>query len=273
MNRTLHLSAIFSKLTYKEFPYQTIKQQYAVALQYIKTPPIFFSNEEHDTQANIFRCDKELYIAFRGTESKKDVIADLKFRKELFISAKNKEKVHRGFQGQLIAIETPLFKQIQDLDPQYEKIIFTGHSLGGALATIASLKYVVEYQGDPEKVHCITYGSPRVGNGSFTKLFNKTVKNVIRFTNWNDPVTIVPPLLFAYRHVCQPTYLLDNRLIEPSENRNMITTLFLRIAEMVVKTVVSIFTKIRCPTKAHSMSLYCNRIEHFYSIPNGTDES
>ena len=39
-------------------------------------------------------------------------------------------------------------------------IIFCGHSLGGGIATIASLYYTYKYKN----VSCVTFGSPRVGD-------------------------------------------------------------------------------------------------------------
>ena len=65
----------------------------------------------------------------------------------------------------------------EGLDPK-RKLIITGHSLGGAMATICAKRLSEEY----ENVHCLyTYGSPRVGGRKFVKSFLSS--NRYRFRN------------------------------------------------------------------------------------------
>lgn len=51
----------------------------------------------------------------------------------------------------------------------------------------------------PGKVSYVGFGTPRVGNGEFVKLFNSVVKSPVRVANGRDPgsfsrlATIVPP--------------------------------------------------------------------------------
>ena len=66
----------------------------------------------------------------------------------------------------------------------------TGHSLGGALASLTAL--MVSQLGC---IHCITFGSPRVGDIEFAKLFNACVADIdskkhfsCRFTTEDDPI-------------------------------------------------------------------------------------
>ena len=66
------------------------------------------------------------------------------------------------------------------------QIHVTGHSLGGAMATICAKRLSEEY----ENVHCLyTYGSPRVGNPKWCK--SHKVSHY-RFQNNNDMVCKVP---------------------------------------------------------------------------------
>lgn len=50
--------------------------------------------------------------------------------------------------------------------PEYPEIFFTGHSLGGALATVAVADLTAEgtVNHTLHPVHLYTFGSPRVGN-------------------------------------------------------------------------------------------------------------
>jgi len=63
------------------------------------------------------------------------------------------------------------------------KWIFTGHSLGGALAMLAASYW------PPEQVH--TFGCPRVGNSGFVKT---VLCKVHRYENWDDPVPYLPTI-------------------------------------------------------------------------------
>ena len=110
-------------------------------------------------------------------------------------------EVHWGFYNQF----SELKPEIDEIIEKYRKeeknsneIIFSGHSLGGALATMAALKYGMEY---PDlQVNCVTFGSPRVGDEKFANYFDKIVKNSYRFVNDNDPIPCIPTA-WRYQHV------------------------------------------------------------------------
>jgi hypothetical protein len=93
--------------------------------------------------------------------------------------------------------------------------VFTGHSLGGGLATILDLEYcdLVEQRGNNAfspllgTPVCITFGSPRVlSKGTSTNFCKKIVSNKTlfhRYSNDGDPVTALPPTIpFGYYHPC-----------------------------------------------------------------------
>ena len=60
---------------------------------------------------------------------------------------------------------------------QLERIFFTGHSLGGALASLASFRVVLDRYTTPERVVLYTFGQPRVGDPIFTKTHERHVPN------------------------------------------------------------------------------------------------
>ena len=74
-----------------------------------------------------------------------------------------------------------------------QHVFFTGHSLGGALATLAASRW------NTVTTHLYTYGSPRVGGKKFIQSF--LTRNRYRFRNNNDIVTRVPFEIFGYKHV------------------------------------------------------------------------
>ncbi|MFQ5354978.1 MAG: lipase family protein [Mariprofundaceae bacterium] len=117
-----------------------------------------------------------------------DVLADLSFRKTGFNGMEN-IKVHSGFLGEFNKIWRPISENINE-HVRNMPIWVTGHSLGGALATLAGMSYAFE--------SVITFGEPRVG---FHIDMAFKAKNHIRYVNGDDPVTKVPPeLLFGYDH-------------------------------------------------------------------------
>ena len=70
-------------------------------------------------------------------------------------------------------------------------VIIIGHSLGGALATLAAVDLVPRL--DIRSI-LITYGSPRVGNKQFSEYVDKNLHGLnLRVTLKNDVVTVIPP--------------------------------------------------------------------------------
>jgi len=74
------------------------------------------------------------------------------------------------------------------------KPTFTGHSLGGALATLAAFRTVSEKWAKSEEVLVYTFGQPRVGSYSFATAYNHLVPNSYRVVNagW-DLIPHIPP--------------------------------------------------------------------------------
>ena len=68
--------------------------------------------------------------------------------------------------------------------------MFTGHSLGAAVSTIAAVEYSKQRPG---KVDNVTFGSPLVGNHLFKEEFKKQrIELARRYVNGRDPVPKSP---------------------------------------------------------------------------------
>ena len=155
--------------------------------------------DKNGTQCVVANNDDFAIVAFRGSEiwKKRDtpdpneVFADLKADVDIRLTDWAKGgKVHRGFKEALDEVWPDLMPYIKGLDNKGCKIWITGHSLGGALATLCS-DLLDNVQGT------YTLGSPRVGNEDFSK--HLRVK-VYRIVNNNDIVSRTPTL-FVYVHV------------------------------------------------------------------------
>jgi len=111
-------------------------------------------------------------------------------------------KVHKGF----LMIYSDIIERLHNVIKQYTKkgleLYFVGHSMGGAIATILSKEY--NYNG--YTTCCYSFGSPRIGNGSFCD----GTKNLVRVVNTEDiipqtPTSVTPNFIqeripFIYSH-------------------------------------------------------------------------
>ena len=157
----------------------------------------------HGAQCYVLWRESDIVIVFRGTEPKQwsDIKADLDARQRTGLH--NHGKVHKGFQGELEKVWHDLIRQINYiLEGSYDiDIHITGHSLGGAMATICA-KRLQEEGLDPHSLY--TYGSPRVGDKKWVKTLQVPH---YRFQNNNDVVCRVPFWLMGYRHHGKNIYI------------------------------------------------------------------
>ncbi len=150
-----------------------------------------------DTQAYILSLDSAVFLVFRGTEPDiyQDYLTDAYFRPQEW---SGKGRVHAGFYGALNGASWDLIEStLQQPHLQAKPLWITGHSLGGALATVAAAKL---------KPHALYhFGSPRVGDEAFGSHFNDF--QVHRFANCADVVTHVPfKNMLGYQHIGQLHY-------------------------------------------------------------------
>ena len=120
-------------------------------------------------------------------------IIDAKLRK--FIERVDKFKIKEQSIYQAISE----FFSSKYLDKTNANIYITGHSLGGALATIATMNItLIDLEQDEIKnpIHLYTFASPRVGDNIFADKFNAFISKdkikCFRFANSEDIVPKVP---------------------------------------------------------------------------------
>ena len=143
----------------------------------------FFENKETGTQAFITHNDQTVVLCFRGTEIDtdfRDILIDARFWRS---DSKVAGKVHNGFKEALDSVWDDIKAYLEKIVTDDHIVWFTGHSLGGALATLASARYT------PTATY--TFGSPKVGS----RKFNRSIKSpVYRVAKSRDIVTRVPPI-------------------------------------------------------------------------------
>jgi triacylglycerol lipase len=149
----------------------------------------FFEND--GAQCHAFWNKEEFVLAFRGTEPDElsDVLADLN---AIPRGAMTHGLVHSGFRGELDKLWDSV-SALHGKEHQNKTFYITGHSLGAAMATIATSRF----EEFTKVEQLTTFGSPRVGTRKFVK--NIATKHM-RFVNNNDIVTKVPLWIMGYKH-------------------------------------------------------------------------
>ena len=141
-----------------------------------------------NTQAFLARNDRTCILAFRGTQPDviKDWITDFKGHQVNGPVG----KVHEGFLCALNYIWRDLWEAVSS-QRGARSLWVTGHSLGGALAVLATAKLRFEKAQPISGLY--TYGQPRVGDFEFCSRFDQSFgKNTFRFVNFQDIVPRVP---------------------------------------------------------------------------------
>jgi len=179
----------------------------------------YISDQPTDTHALVLAAEDRIVVAFRGTSSTRNVGTDLRTGRvpieymwddqpagEIGGSrcwgSPNRPLVHAGFMRVYKTVRKRILKEIEGLySIEPRPIFFTGHSLGGALATLSSYD-TVKTMNPGEGVFVYTYGSPRAGNYQFVKEYDAVVPCTWRMVNAHDPVTMMPPA-FLFHHVGQ----------------------------------------------------------------------
>jgi predicted lipase len=162
-----------------------------------------FTDLDTDTQGfSGIASDQTLVIAFAGSESAKDWVNNVKFLHTPYPSVTQNQnlKVHYGFYTGYLSVRSVIHDRVESEQP--EKVIVTGHSLGGGLSTLCALD--VQYNffaNQPEQVVCYTYGSPKVGNQDFVASYNRRVPQTFRIVNGGDGAPWFPRPWQGYAHV------------------------------------------------------------------------
>ncbi len=129
-----------------------------------------------ETEVYLLWNDSQLIIVFRGSSSLVDWITDL----SIHIGV---DGVHHGFKVALDRVIYRINKEMDERGLKSHSIILTGHSLGGALATLAADSIHTNVQ------RVVTYGSPKVGDARFFMRY-KHHDITDNYINGLDPVPV-----------------------------------------------------------------------------------
>jgi hypothetical protein len=250
---TLAFFSLLSSLAYME---ETEASQWSTSLGFIGHSYVF--DKSTDTSAHVFEHKDYVAVSFAGTASIWDWGTDLDL---VFAPALFGARVHKGFlrsykgesnrlTGQAHhGVRKLLLEALAKHNYPQKKVYVTGHSLGGALATLlaADLTIIDQFGDKPhDNLACadlsdrsshvagvITYGSTRVGDKIFAQCHNKILGTKHwRVVNNNDIFPTMPTKEF-YAHVGERVFLNSNNTItyrpeeyeEPGGARNFVQKL------------------------------------------------
>ena len=185
-DRTAWLMAALSRLAYDSFETPEGRAALMATLAHGKLVLIETLNDEASgTQGYVaLRENAFAVLAFRGTEKdRKDILRDVNAR----FFATPQGKAHAGFATAYQAVDGMVREALDRIGPERmpEGLFVTGHSLGGALATVATQDLEEHYLVSA----CYTFGSPRVGVAEWSDSVKTPVYRVV---NGADSVPMVP---------------------------------------------------------------------------------
>lgn len=109
------------------------------------------------------------------------------------------------------------------MEQEYSRpIFFTGHSLGGALATICSIDPCLSFGCSASMIVVSTFGSPLYGNNWWRRIYDRTIRAHWRFAIDNDVITKTPEG-FSYSHVGEQVLLTSsgNCFLDPAVSKRL----------------------------------------------------
>ncbi|MCB1124642.1 MAG: lipase family protein, partial [Verrucomicrobiae bacterium] len=179
----------------------------------------FFEDVKVDAQCCLLIYPEGTLLAFRGTESFKDWQTNLKAGKK----ETGEEKVHSGFWNAVLSLldESPKTYSARERDQMKDlpkpltldqelaaamdsgkPLFICGHSLGGAMALLATYWVAQKLPGDAPLKTVYTWGQPRVGNKAFAETVRtSSIIRAYQHVNDRDIVPRVPPCRLGFAHV------------------------------------------------------------------------
>jgi len=154
-------------------------------------------------------------LSWRGTETLENWIENLKFIKTDHDMSCKDCKVHSGFFDTWMSLQNATLREIQRLRTAHPTVplVVTGHSLGGAVATLGS--YILHNDLKVPVDATYTYGSPRVGNQEFALAVHNRSGSEWRVTHHRDIVPHLPPdiWLLGFKHTAREVFYRADDLV------------------------------------------------------------
>uniref|UniRef100_A0A0K0FYI4 Lipase_3 domain-containing protein n=1 Tax=Strongyloides venezuelensis TaxID=75913 RepID=A0A0K0FYI4_STRVS len=136
--------------------------------------------------------ERKIIIVFRGTKTKQQLLREGISSLQNGIDFYGVGLVNRYFFKAHNILWDDIIKVYDD--PKYNgyKVYITGHSLGGALASLAAIRTQIEGYRSSDDITLYTFGQPRVGSPKFAFEFDRLVPKSWRVVHRLDIVPHLP---------------------------------------------------------------------------------
>lgn len=185
----------------------------------------YIKDKVTDTHVLVVDGEDRIVIAFKGTTSSKNLKTDINmFYSNIrallptqlgdedhegdaaallnpILNTRNwrRARIHKGFAVAYAAVGPRLLSRIKKLQGEKKRPVFlTGHSLGGALATICSIDLFLRLGLSRKDIFVSTFGAPKVGNRQFWNVYDETVPIHWRIVVGPDVVAMLPKVGYAH---------------------------------------------------------------------------
>lgn len=145
----------------------------------------------------IAQSRSRIIAAFRGTEEREEWRKDLDASQVRYPYLRGACLTHKGFTDMYSDIRPALLAALARCRKGLP-LLLTGHSLGGAVASLAALD--PQLRAGRRSISLYTFGAPRVGNPEFASLLPKRLKTSLRLYHKTDWVPSMPPASFLGMH-------------------------------------------------------------------------
>ncbi|KAL4914460.1 Alpha/Beta hydrolase protein [Aspergillus aurantiobrunneus] len=176
----------------------------------------FYEENEYGDVAGFLAADTTnelLVVSFRGSRTIDTWVANLDFGLEAVDDLCSGCEVHGGFWKAWQVVADTLTTGIEDALTTYPDytVVFTGHSFGGALATLGA----TQLRNAGYSIELYPYGSPRVGNEALAQYITDQ-GSIYRVTHTNDIVPRLPPMAFNFSHPSPEYWITSGNDVTPS---------------------------------------------------------
>lgn len=184
-----------------------------VEAAHVSTTSEFENDWRTDTTGYVAIDDIHEYIvlAFRGSESEANWMIDLKVNK-VPTDLCSDCHAHDGFWTSWMDVRHKVLQAIDkavDARPKY-RVIVVGHSLGGAIATLAAGTIRNRSAHLLQVTELYTFGSPRVGSYQTARFLSEQSRLSYRITSTSDPVPRLPGVILDYMHTSPEYWITKN---------------------------------------------------------------